>query len=201
VIRRSGVGGFSGDAEEAESSLSDGFGLSQEKRPLLGEGDAFSLLPSVDMVGTSSRKGGRDGWSQAWRRTAKYFNVHGNSLPLYFLHTSLCLRVPGRSVPWVNVPAYYGMHICPWPGANLEPWHRTSFTGVRHGPHGLHRRVIAAEPATRGNELQYGGLLYASKSKNRGACCSIVPDNIGHRASADAAEPVALTRRPILLSC
>jgi len=67
VIRRSGVGDVSG--EEAEFNLSEGFGSSQERQPLLSEGDAFSLLPSVDMVCATrreeTRKGGKDGSSQA----------------------------------------------------------------------------------------------------------------------------------------
>ena len=60
VTRRSGVGDFSGEAEE-----SDGFGSSPERGPLGGE-KGFSLLASVeDMVDATRRDGRRLYLSQA----------------------------------------------------------------------------------------------------------------------------------------
>jgi len=55
-MRRSGLVDFSAEAEEAESSLSDGFGFSQERGRLRG-GEAFSLLASVDMIETENGVG------------------------------------------------------------------------------------------------------------------------------------------------
>jgi hypothetical protein len=81
AMRRSGLVDFSADTEEAESSLSDGFGLSQERGRLRG-GAAFSLLASVDMVdatqcdGRRLEKGETDGRSLTHLRdvSCQYFN-------------------------------------------------------------------------------------------------------------------------------
>jgi len=67
AMRRSGLVDFSAEAEEAESSLSDGFGFSQERRRLRG-GEAFSSLASVDMDATQCdggrlEKGETESWS------------------------------------------------------------------------------------------------------------------------------------------
>ena len=59
VTRRSEVVGFSGEAEEGEPNLSDGFGLGSERGPSGGE-ETFSLLASiVDMMYATRRDGRR----------------------------------------------------------------------------------------------------------------------------------------------
>ena len=57
-MRRSGLVDFSAEAEEVESSLSDGFGFSQERGRLRG-GEAFSLLASVNMIDATRCDGRR----------------------------------------------------------------------------------------------------------------------------------------------
>jgi hypothetical protein len=68
AMRRSGLADFSADSEEAESSLSDSLGLSQERGRLRG-GAAFSLLASVDMVDATQRDGRRlgKGETDSWK--------------------------------------------------------------------------------------------------------------------------------------
>jgi len=81
AVRRSGLVDFSAEAEEAESSLSDGFGFSQERRRLRG-GEAFSSLASVDMMdatqcdGRRLEKGETASWSQACGRCRAGISTH-----------------------------------------------------------------------------------------------------------------------------
>ena len=132
VTRRSGVGDFSGEAEE-----SDGFGSSPERGPLGGE-KGFSSMASVDdMVDATRRDGRRLNLSQTCSASI-FMPGPGSDMPTpLHVECSNCAYGSGDNLPPVIHLRFVLSLSRSQAGWQFSPW--TTFT-----PFGIDTRVIAA---------------------------------------------------------